>query len=784
MKRTLHLSPWIRRLAVAAAVVALLLGALPEAIRWGAVRWLDRHGVAATIDDVDLNLFTATAAVAGVSLGDPALRVARVAVVGSWRDLLSRRLRLERVEAEGVAIDAARDAEGGWRIAGIALPAPEIATGEEGEEEAPASPPWGLGVDAVELRDVHLHYRDPVAAHAITLHHAHLGPLATWTPEVAAPLALAAEVDGGKLTIDGKITPFASEPGATVSVVLDHLPLARVAPLVAAVDRLDGDLSTHLQVAAHKGSGGLAATVEGTATVTGLSVRPVVIGATVAAGSVGWKGTMTIGGEAGVAATGDVTTLDVSLDPRDDGAPPVTVAEASLTGIQVAGPHNLAADHLRLAGLELEVVRAADGSVPLVAALKPQQEPAAASPTTAAGATAATTKVAPLHLRLGGVELTGGSRIEVKDRAVDPPFALTLAPIALTLGPLDTARPEVATPLRLRAQAGKYATLTADGAVAPLAPQVAATVEAALKQIDLAPLTGYTARAVGYRLKSGHLDADLTVKVEGGRLDAQTRWQVNKLEMERLKRVKGDPLSDRLGIPVNTALSLLRDRDDNIRLDVPITGPLAEAKVGLGAALRQVTAKATVKAVKTAVLHYLAPLSSPLGLALAAGKLVSLATALHFDPIPFPPGDATLPPSAAPYLDRLAARLADRPRLRLTLCGLATRSDLPVSEEPTEEAGEGEASTTPAETTDGADVDEPEPSPAEGGPVAVEARGSALLPPLTDDQRATLRALATARGAAVKAALVARTIDPDRLFTCSPEIDPGPAAEPRVEVSL
>ncbi len=775
MNRSALLSPWTRRLVAAAAVVGLLLAALPEVIRWATVRWLDRHGVAATIDDIDLNLFTATATIEGVRLGDPPLAVARVAVVGSWRDLFSRRLRLARLEAEGVTIDAVGDGEGGWRIAGIALPLP-TATDEKKREAEPPAVPWGFGVDAVALRNLHLRYREPLASHEVDLCHLRLGPLSTWAPGAATPLSVAAEVDGGHLTVDGEVTPFAAEPGATVAIGLDHLPLARVAPLVAAVEHLDGDLTTHLQVTAHHRADGLAATAAGELAVAGLAVRPVAIGATVAAGRVGWKGTVAIGGGAGVAAFGDVAIVNVSLDPGGGGAPPVAIGEVALTGIRVAGARDLAAGHLRAAGLTMKLVREADGSLPLVAALASKGE--AAAPPAAAAETA---PEPPLRLRLGGVELTGDSRIELTDRAVDPPFAVTLAPVALTLGPLDTARPEVATPLHLRARAGAYATLSADGAVAPLAPQVAATVEAGLKQIDLAPLTGYTAGAVGYRLKSGHLDAELAVQVEGGRLDARTRWQVNKLEMARLKQATGDPLSDHLGIPVNTALSLLRDRDDNIRLDVPVTGSVAEAKVGLGAALRQVAVKATVKAVKSAVLHYLAPLSSPLGVALLAGKVVSLATALRFDPIVFAAGGAELPEAADPYLGRLATRLADRPRLRLTLCGLATRGDLPSPEPQSEGVAESEATAAPETTAARAAVDEPDAVAAVGRAGAVEEKAP---PPLTDAQRAALRALATARGDAIKAALVERGIAPERLFTCSPEVDPDPAAEPRVEVSL
>jgi len=174
-----------------------------------------------------------------------------------------------------------------------------------------------------------------------------------------------------------------------------------------------------------------------------------------------------------------------------------------------------------------------------------------------------------------------------------------------------------------------------------------------------------------------------------------------------------------------------------------------------------------VKAINKAVVTYVAVVSSPAAIALAAGKVVSLATALRFDPVAFAPGDAILDAAAADYLDALAERLEQRPGVRLNLCGIAVAADAAVLAAPAGEAPDAEP--------EGAPPDEPE-VPAEGVP----AEGT-VAPELPLE---ALRQLAQARGEAVADYLAQRGIAPERLFVCSPEVDDEEGAAPQVEVSL
>jgi len=449
----------------------------------------------------------------------------------------------------------------------------------------------------------------------------------------------------------------------------------------------------------------------------------------------------------------------------------VTLGELAVDGTRVWAGKQVEVDSVRLDALRGAVSRAADGTLSLARWLPPEAEAVETAEPPAAGTSgppAAATTGRGVVVRVDRFEIAGESAFTFADESVDPPFHFAAEPLFLRVEALDQAQPNQASPVEARAKLGKYAELSVTGTVAPFAARPTLALKGSLTSIDLTPLTSYTTTAVGYRLKSGHLDADLDIAIDHGALSAESEWLVNKLEMVRLTAEEKDSLSQGLGLPVNTVLALLRDRDDNIRLKVPVTGDLSDPAPRLGQTVRNVVATALVKAINKAVVTYVAVVSSPAAVALAAGKVVSLATALRFDPVAFAPGEATLDAAATDYLDALAERLEERPGVRLKLCGIAVAADAPALAAPAGEA-------LPAEEGD-AGPDQAE-APAEGaaGEPATAEPGLPLE---------ALRQLAQARGEAVADYLAQRGIAPERLFVCSPEVDDAEGAAPQVEVSL
>jgi len=211
-------------------------------------------------------------------------------------------------------------------------------------------------------------------------------------------------------------------------------------------------------------------------------------------------------------------------------------------------------------------------------------------------------------------------------------------------------------------------------------------------------------------------------------------------------------LSQELTMPLDAALSLLRDKDDTIRLELPVSGDLDDPSVGVAGVVR----KALGRGLRATAISYAKFALQPFGAVVAVVQLAGKATALRLDPVPFEPGSAVLGTRGADYATKVASLLDSRPALSLRVCGRAAAPDqTALQAEAAQAAKPGEAARPPAEGASPADLE------------------------------AALPALAAARGEAFRDALVrAYGVAPERLVICLPETDPDPKGVPRVELFI
>jgi hypothetical protein len=110
---------------------------------------------------------------------------------------------------------------------------------------------------------------------------------------------------------------------------------------------------------------------------------------------------------------------------------------------------------------------------------------------------------------------------------------------------------------------------------------------------------------------------------------------------------------DATSLPVKLAVALLKDRNGQIRLDIPVTGSLDDPQFSVLSVVLQVIGNLITKAV-----------ASPfalLGTAFGGGEGMQY---LEFDP-----GRAAIPPDGLKKIDALATALSDKPTLRLEIAG-------------------------------------------------------------------------------------------------------------------
>lgn len=146
---------WRHRLIVITATItlaALFLVVLPLAIRLGAVAWLESQGVERpSIEDVDLNLFTAEFVLKRLSAGE-GLNIDRLIINIDWLPLLKKIVYIRTFKLEGSNLHLSQNSNGAWQVAEIRLPASQAEPAEQPGQQSPASP-WLVVVDDLHINE-------------------------------------------------------------------------------------------------------------------------------------------------------------------------------------------------------------------------------------------------------------------------------------------------------------------------------------------------------------------------------------------------------------------------------------------------------------------------------------------------------------------------------------------------------------------------------------------------------------------------------------------------------
>lgn len=192
------------------------------------------------------------------------------------------------------------------------------------------------------------------------------------------------------------------------------------------------------------------------------------------------------------------------------------------------------------------------------------------------------------------------------------------------------------------------APLNIDGKINPLKGDLTMDIKAAVQGMELAPLSAYSGRYIGYGIEKGKLSFDVAYKVENRVLTAQNRLVLEQLTLgEKIESPTATTL------PVSFALSLLRDRNGVIDINLPIGGSLDDPQFSVGGLIGKVIVNVLTKAV-TAPFSLL---SSMFG----GGEELSL---LEFDA-----GRARINDASETKLKSMAKILVDRPALKLEITG-------------------------------------------------------------------------------------------------------------------
>ena len=314
-----------------------------------------------------------------------------------------------------------------------------------------------------------------------------------------------------------------------------------------------------------------------------------------------------------------------------------------------------------------DIVRKQDtaASAAAPAAAAPAPAPVTA-PARAAGTTARTTAVKaatkeaelaqlissarpPIDVKT--IVLQGG-QVDFSDFFIKPNYRAQLSKLGGRVSGLSSTS-GTAGEVELRGVVEGSAPIDITGRVNPLASALFLDIKASARGIELAPLSPYSGKYVGYGIEKGKLSVKIAYKIENDQLTAQNNVVLDQLTF-------GAPVNspDAIKAPVLLAVSLLKDRNGVIDINLPISGSLSDPQFSIGGIVVKVIVNLIVKAV-----------TSPFAL---LGSL--FGSEADLDHVAFEPGLATLSDTARGKLDTLGKALTDRPALKLEVTGRTDRA--------------------------------------------------------------------------------------------------------------
>ncbi|MBU1566258.1 MAG: DUF748 domain-containing protein [Proteobacteria bacterium] len=368
-----------------------------------------------------------------------------------------------------------------------------------------------------------------------------------------------------------------------------------------------------------------------------------------------------------------LTVLDTPADAHAKEKPALSLSRATLSEAGWSKALGLQGNSLHFDDLMAALIREKDGALNITQKLVAMQVPTSPAVTDSQQNSAKASAQEQTPIRLSKVVVGGKSGIIFTDQTLAVPLTTHLAISQMQLGAFDTSRPEDKTPFQFAGTLEDRAPLEISGDVSPFLEKPALDLQLNLKNYPLTSLSAYTVQSVGTALASGQLRLKSHAKLGDGVLAMDNTLQLQKLATETITPELAAQLNNQLPIPLDAALALLRDSEENIALDIPLNGPVSDLSVGISDVLITALGKAIIPAASGYLMYALGPYGA---LAYVGMKVGEKLLQVQLPPVIFQAREVALTAEHGQYLERIAMILKDRPETDMQLCPVVASWEL------------------------------------------------------------------------------------------------------------
>ncbi|MCK4378283.1 MAG: DUF748 domain-containing protein, partial [Deltaproteobacteria bacterium] len=308
-------------------------------------------------------------------------------------------------------------------------------------------------------------------------------------------------------------------------------------------------------------------------------------------------------------------------------------------------PLSLKIDEIALNDPQTSFVVASDGTLNLQAMAKTASGEEVSTKT--AEANKAGTDQPALALQINRIKVKNG-RFNFLDRSGSPAYAMSVNQLNGSVDHLSSSRSQPAK-ANFDAKFNGHAPIAITGTINPLPKEdMYADLTVTFKDVDLSPFTPYSGKFVGQTISKGKLTLDMHYLIDKTKLSAE-----NHLFLDQFTFGDSVDSPDAVSLPVKLAVALLKNRQGEINLDLPVRGDMADPQFSLGG----IIFKMIFNLISKAVTSPFALLGSMFG----GGEDVN-----H---IAFDPGSILITAENQKKLAAVGKALHERPGLKLDIQG-------------------------------------------------------------------------------------------------------------------
>lgn len=344
-------------------------------------------------------------------------------------------------------------------------------------------------------------------------------------------------------------------------------------------------------------------------------------------------------------------------------------------------------------------------------------------------------------IRIGSIKVVDSEELRFIDESISPNYQQGLMIEIAELKAINSATPDQVSPFELVGNSEQYTKINFAGFIKPFTKTVNLSLKGKLSEFSLPPASSYIQDLLGFEIESGELDTNLDINIVESQIKGTTGLNIRGLALAKAENYNQDLLQEQTAMPLNMALGMLKDSDDNVDLDIPMLGNVDSPTFGIGSFVSLITKKAIQSAAKSYLISTFLPYADVISMTISAGEFI-LKT--RFEDLIYQPGQIELAEQQQSFITQFVALMKDKPSTQVKVCGIAASSDAELNSQQNGQT--------------------------------------------TDEQKQLfnqeLKTIAKQRMEQFKQAVVEQGVESSRILLCAPKLDLSKDSQPRIEFSV